>query len=72
MRERLASLLMAIPMQRFLLLAKVIYYYLFDPEQGFAVQCVYTADGSVDEAYRVQQENIKGLIVAMILRMHGW
>ena len=31
-------------------IAEEIYYFLFDPKQGFAVQCLYTADGSIDEA----------------------
>ena len=35
-----------------------IYYFLFDPKQGFAVQCMYTADGSLDEAYRVKQDEL--------------
>lgn len=38
--------------------AEEIYYFLFDPKQGFAVQCIYTADGSVDEAYRVKQDEL--------------
>jgi len=39
-------------------IAEEIYYYLFDPKQGFAVQCLYTADGSIDEAYRVKQDDL--------------
>ncbi len=35
-----------------------IYYFLFEPKQGFAVQCLYTADGTVDEAYRVQYDEL--------------
>ena len=35
-----------------------IYYFLFDPKQGFAVQCMYTADGSLDEAYRVKNDEL--------------
>ena len=35
-----------------------IYYFLFDPKQGFAVQCMYTSDGSLDEAYRVKQDEL--------------
>ena len=31
-------------------IAEEIYYFLFDPKQGFAVQCLYTADGEIDEA----------------------
>ena len=38
--------------------AEEIYYFLFEPKQGFAVQCLYTADGSVDEAYRVKQDEL--------------
>ncbi len=35
-----------------------IYYFLFDPEQGFGVQCIYTADGEIDEAYRVKNNDL--------------
>lgn len=35
-----------------------IYYFLFQPEQGFAVQCLYTKDGEIDEAYRVKQNEL--------------
>lgn len=35
-----------------------IYYFLFQPEQGFAVQCMYTKDGEFDEAYRVKQDEL--------------
>lgn len=35
-----------------------IYYFLFDPKQGFAVQCLYTADGKIDEAYRVKNDEL--------------
>ena len=35
-----------------------IYYFLFDPPQGFGVQCLYTADGEIDEAYRVQSDDL--------------
>ena len=35
-----------------------IYYFLFDPGQGFGIQCLYTADGQVDEAYRVQSNDL--------------
>lgn len=35
-----------------------IYYFLFDPDQGFGVQCVYTADGEIDEAYRVKSNEL--------------
>ena len=38
--------------------AEEIYYFLFDPQQGFGVQCLYTADGSIDEAYRVKNDEL--------------
>ncbi|MBR5553610.1 MAG: 5-deoxy-glucuronate isomerase [Clostridia bacterium] len=38
--------------------AEEIYYFLFDPKQGFAVQCLYTADGEIDEAYRVKYDEL--------------
>jgi len=38
--------------------AEEIYYFLFQPEQGFAVQCLYTADGEIDEAYRVKNDEL--------------
>ncbi len=39
-------------------IAEEIYYFLFDPKQGFAVQCLYTADGEIDEAYRVKYDEL--------------
>ena len=33
------------------------YFYLFDPPQGFGFQSVYQSDGSVNEAYRVQDHD---------------
>ena len=33
------------------------YFYLFDPPQGFGFQSVYQPDGSVNEAYRVQDHD---------------
>lgn len=39
-------------------IAEEIYYFLFDPKQGFGIQCLYTADGSVDEAYRVKNDEL--------------
>lgn len=39
-------------------IAEEIYYFLFNPSQGFAVQCLYTADGEIDEAYRVKQDEL--------------
>lgn len=38
--------------------AEEIYYFLFDPKQGFAVQCMYTSDGSLDEACRVKNDEL--------------
>jgi len=38
--------------------AEEVYYFLFDPQQGFGVQCLYTADGSIDEAYRVKNDEL--------------
>lgn len=38
--------------------AEEIYYFLFEPAQGFAVQCLYTADGEIDEAYRVKNDEL--------------
>jgi 5-deoxy-glucuronate isomerase len=35
-----------------------IYYFLFDPKQGFAVQCLYTSDGEIDECYRVKNDEL--------------
>lgn len=39
-------------------IAEEIYYFLFNPKQGFAVQCLYTSDGSLDEAYRVKNDEL--------------
>ena len=39
-------------------IAEEIYYFLFDPKQGFAVQCLYTGDGKLDEAYRVKNDEL--------------
>ena len=39
-------------------IAEEIYYFLFNPNQGFAVQCLYTADGEIDEAYRVKNDEL--------------
>ena len=39
-------------------IAEEIYYFLFDPVQGFAVQCLYTSDKSIDEAYRVKNDEL--------------
>lgn len=39
-------------------IAEELYYFLFQPSQGFAVQCLYTRDGEIDEAYRVKQAEL--------------
>ncbi len=39
-------------------IAEEIYYFLFDPKQGFAVQCLYTKDGEIDEAYMVREDEL--------------
>ena len=33
------------------------YFYLFDPGQGFGFQSIYTPDGALNEAYRVQDHD---------------
>ena len=33
------------------------YFYLFDPVQGFGFQSIYTPDGTLNEAYRVQDHD---------------
>lgn len=35
-----------------------LYYFLFDPQQGFGIQCLYTKDGEIDEAYRVKNDEL--------------
>ncbi len=35
-----------------------IYYFLFQPEQGFAIQRMYTKDGEIDECYVVKQDDL--------------
>ena len=35
-----------------------IYYFLFQPEQGFAIQKLYTKDGEIDETYTVKQDDL--------------
>ena len=35
-----------------------LYYFQFDPPQGFGGQFLYAADGSLDEAYRVRQGDV--------------
>lgn len=39
-------------------IAEEIYYFLFEPKQGFAVQCLYTSDGTTDVAYRVKNDEL--------------
>jgi 5-deoxy-glucuronate isomerase len=39
-------------------IAEEIYYFLFDPKQGFAIQCSYASDGEFDEAYRVKYDEL--------------
>lgn len=38
--------------------AEEIYYFLFDKEQGFGFQSLYTRDGSIDETYRVKNNDL--------------
>ena len=38
--------------------AEEIYYFLFDKEQGFGFQSIYTADGEIDETYRVKNNDV--------------
>lgn len=35
-----------------------VYYFLFQPEQGFAIQRMYTKDGEIDETYTVKQDDL--------------
>ncbi len=35
-----------------------VYFYRFDPRQGFALQRVYTADGELDACYAVEQNDV--------------
>lgn len=35
-----------------------LYLFKFNPDQGFGFQGLYTADGSLDEAYRVRQDDV--------------
>ena len=35
-----------------------IYYFLFQPQQGFGIQCMYTKDGEIDECYRVKSDDL--------------
>ncbi len=39
-------------------IAEEIYYFLFDKEQGFGFQALYTADEEIDVAYRVRNEDL--------------
>ena len=38
--------------------AEEIYYFLFDKEQGFGFQSLYTRDGRIDETYRVKNDDL--------------
>ena len=38
--------------------AEEIYYFLFHPKQGFAIQSMYTTDGEIDECYRVRENDL--------------
>lgn len=38
--------------------AEEIYYFLFDKEQGFGYQSLYTADGEIDVTYRVKNNDV--------------
>lgn len=38
--------------------AEEIYYFLFDKEQGFGFQSLYTRDGQIDETYRVKNNDL--------------
>lgn len=38
--------------------AEEIYFFLFDKEQGFGFQSLYTADGEIDETYRVKNNDL--------------
>jgi 5-deoxy-glucuronate isomerase len=35
-----------------------LYYYQFQPKQGFGIQCLYTADGTEDVACRVKSDDL--------------
>lgn len=35
-----------------------LYYFMFQPEQGFAIQKLYTKDGAIDETYTVRQDEL--------------
>jgi 5-deoxy-glucuronate isomerase len=35
-----------------------VYYFLFQPEQGFAIQRLYTKDGEIDECYVVKNNEL--------------
>ena len=39
-------------------IAEEIYYFLYNPQQGFGIQCLYTADGEIDETYRVKNDEL--------------
>jgi 5-deoxy-glucuronate isomerase len=35
-----------------------VYYFLFQPKQGFAIQRMYTRDGEIDECYCVKEDDL--------------
>lgn len=35
-----------------------VYFYRFDPPQGYGLQRIYTAEGDIDECYAVQQNDV--------------
>jgi len=39
-------------------IAEEIYYFLYNPQQGFGIQCLYTAGGEIDETYRVKNDEL--------------
>ena len=39
-------------------IAEEIYFFLFDKEQGFGFQSLYTRDGEIDETYRVKNNDL--------------
>ena len=39
-------------------IAEEIYYFLFDKQQGFGFQSLYTRDGEIDETYRVKNHDL--------------
>lgn len=39
-------------------IAEELYYFMFNPEQGFALQALYTSDKEIDEAYIVRNDEL--------------